>query len=140
MLEKVNQSRRAGERIVRLANCTAVDLVGHCVEITGPVVLGRLQVAKMNPVLALKQAVGIIIDKQSVSECIVQLFGSVVGVYPTLVSGARYFVGTDSKLTIVPPSPLGGPGSKMFVQMMGVALDAGEFLLDPHAPIVRVGT
>lgn len=83
------------------------------------------------------QAVGIIIKKLSPTECFVQGFGPVIGVYTTLIPGSRYVVGINSQLTAtLPVPPVGG---SQFVQIMGIAWAADEFMLDPHIPTLRHG-
>jgi hypothetical protein len=60
-----------------------------------------------------------------------------VAVYTALTPGSRYFVGSDGRLTALPPTP--APSSSMFVQLMGVALNTDELLLNPHIPMLRHG-
>jgi hypothetical protein len=82
-------------------------------------------------------AVGVIIDKPSATRCLVQSIGEAVGL-GVLVSGARYWIGTDSKITTVSPIP--GGGERVVLQLAGIALDTTTLLLASAALIsVRRG-
>lgn len=113
------------------ANCLITDSVNDLVGISGPTVMGVYQVEKANVgALAEMPAIGVIIDKPTATTCIVQLFGEVKGIYTSLVPGAVYFVGTNSKPSAVPPTPtLMKP--RVYLQPIGVALDTNVLMLQP---------
>lgn len=129
------------KREFSLGNCLASDEVGDCVRVTGAEVAGRVQVTKVDPTVPdTDQAVGIIVDKIDTTTCIVMLNGMMRDVYTGLVPGKRYWIGSDSKLTDVRPSPDPGVGSYYYLQLMGVAMDDEVLRLDPQLPMVLRGT
>lgn len=139
MVAKVNAaSVPRSERILGRANCLATDDVLDCVRITGPKVASRYQVTKFDPTNSGEdQAVGIIVRKLDPTTCIVQFSGPLKDVYTGLTSGKRYWVGTDSRLTLTVGTP--GVGGVFYLQLMGVATDSDEILVDPHMPMKRRG-
>lgn len=138
-MQKVNvPSIPRAQKVLGRAACLSTDQVGHCVKITGPKVGSLYTVAQFDPtVQGSDQGVGIITKKHSSTLCRVQFFGPMVGVYNSLLPGKRYWVGTDSQLTNVRPSP--SVGGYLYLQFMGVATDSSELMLDPHIPIVLTG-
>jgi len=126
------------EKVLRRAQCSAAEAVGDCVRISGSKIGSLYQVRKMDPTVAgTDQAVGIVTKKYDATTCRVQLWGPMPDVYGSLVPGQRYWVDVDSTLTPVRPSP--APGGVLYLQMMGVALDDDELLVDPHMPMVMRG-
>jgi len=138
-VQKVNAaSVPRAERILGRANCLATDAVGDCVRITAAKIANRFQVTKFVPtVTGTDQAVGIIIKKDDPTTCIVQFHGPMRGVYTGLTPGRRYWVGSDSRLTLSVGVP--GIGGVFYLQMMGVATDDEEILVDPCLPMKRRG-
>ena len=125
------------QRILGRANCLASDSVGNCVVITGSKIGDYYQVETMDPVLdGTDQAVAVITEKSSPTECVIQFHGLLSGVYSGLTAGKRLYVGIDGQLTHTPPSPAGGV---LYLQLMGVAIDDEEVMLDPHVPWKRQG-
>jgi len=117
------------------ALCLATDAEGDVVRIRGNVVGDRYQVTKVNidsiPTLP---GIGIIIQKTTSTECVVQTYGIVRDVYTGLTFHKRLFVGTTGRLIEgPPPRPTGGFRG---VQAMGVVLSATELLLDVESPII----
>jgi len=139
VVAKVNAaSVPRSERILGRANCLATDDVGDCVRITGTKVGNRFQVTKVDPANSGEdQAVGIIVRKDDPTNCIVQFHGPMRGVYTGLTPGKRYWVGSDSRLTLTIGTP--AVGGIFYLQFMGVATDDQEVLVDPHVPTKRRG-
>jgi len=107
------------------------------VRITGSKVSGLYQVETMDPTLdGTDQAVAVITEKTSPTECVIQFHGLLSDVYSGLTAGKRVYVGLDGQLTQTPPVPTGGV---LYLQLMGVAIDDEEVMLDPHVPWKRLG-
>ena len=123
-----------------LGDCLSADEVGDCVRVTGAQVDGRVQVTSVDPTNPGEdQAVGIIVDKIDSTTCVLVFQGRMRDVYTGLVPGKRYWVGPDAKLTDVRPSPAPAGGT-YHLQLMGVALDDEELMLDPQMPTILRGT
>lgn len=116
------------------ANCLSSDLVGDLVYITGPSIEGLLQVSRVDISDSTKvPSVGIIVSKASPTIC--RVLRSGVFSTGSLVSGKLYFAGVDGRPTEI--RPVATP-SKVFVQVVGVALDASSLLVSPSFNMVRV--
>lgn len=139
MVAKVNAaSVPRSERILGRGDCLATDDVKDCVRITGPKVLNRYQVTKMDPTVSGEdQAVAVIIKKYSPTDCIMQFHGPLRDVYTGLTPGKRYWIGTDSRLTTAVGVP--AVGGVFYLQFMGVATSDDEILIDPHVPVKKRG-
>lgn len=123
------------EVVVEDANCLATDIVGDCVKITGSRVSGRLQVTKID-ITSDSKACGIIISKSTSTDCIVQLHGSMSGIYTSLTPDKSYMIDTAARLTdVVPIPPVAGYA---YVQHMGHALSSDEFFVDPKLSMKKV--
>ncbi len=106
------------------ANCLATDTIGSCVYVTGPKIGQRYQVATADPSTTLKMpAIGVIVSKTSATECTVQLFGEVTGIYSGFVPGVTLYVGVAGQ-----PSHTPGPIS----QVLGAAISTAVALLFPE--------
>lgn len=120
------------------AQCTASDVVGNCVHISGPMVGDLYQVATVDPLDGSTfPAVGIIVSKESATLCQVYVFG-ITDVVSGLIPGRVYFVGTSGTLVLAPPIP---PVSGVaYIQSMGTSMGADRFLVNPTYPVIkRVG-
>jgi len=139
VVAKVNAaSVPRSERILGRANCLATDSVMDCVRITGSKVSNRFQVTKVDPTNPGEdQAIGIIIKKYDPTTCVVQFHGPMRGVYTGLAPGKRYWIDTNARLTTAIGTP--AIGGVFYLQMMGVATDDEEILVDPHMPMKRRG-
>jgi len=119
------------------ANCLATDDVGDVVHISGDSVVGRFQVTRVDVLDYSKMpGIGVIVSKASPTECMILRYGilNVSGLIP----GKTYFVGVNSRPTNIPPvAPLGG---KVFIQVVGVAMDSTKLLLNPSFNLTRVIT
>jgi hypothetical protein len=109
------------------------------VHVSGAIVGNDYQVAKVDVLDGAKMpAIGIVSYKISSTRAIVILDGDVAGVYTGLTPGRVYFVGTNSRPTLTPPNP--GPGQKLYLQAVGVAVDTGILRFWPRTdPMVKVG-
>lgn len=87
------------------ANCLAGDVAGAVVYVTGDISNNRLQVATCDPTDPAKRPpVGVIVQKQASTECVVQGGGLALGLYSGLTPGAEVFVAADGTPTTTPPS------------------------------------
>lgn len=121
------------------ALCTASEGIGDCVRISGPKSGTLYQVREMNPQNPGEdQAIGIVTDKSDPTHCTVITRGLMAGIYTGLVPGDRYFIDPSSQLTNVRPSPTPAGGT-YYLQVMGVALDTEELLVNPETPVVMRG-
>jgi len=73
-------------------------------------------------------AAGVIIKKWGFTDCLIQMYGPVEGIYAGLTSGKRYWVGDDGKPTNPAPEPVSG---RLFWQTIGRALDDEVLFVDP---------
>lgn len=121
------------------AVCIPTNVVGDLVYARAPETGGVYQVGKVDPRDDTKMpAIGMIVQKQTASECWVQYFGEVRDVYTGLATNESLFVGADGKLTPTPPTPLAG--GYAFVQAMGTAIGADTLLFTPSPTMFkRVG-
>jgi hypothetical protein len=95
--------------------------VGDFVYITGSPVLGFYQVAKADVADPLKvPAVGVIVEKSTATRCFVQTEG--LFVTSSLAPHSRYWVGSDSKVSVSPPAS----GA---AQIIGIALSDTDLKL-----------
>lgn len=114
------------------AACDATVTVGEWVYITGPSVSGRYQVARSDVSdYAKLPAVGVVVNKPSSTLCQVQWGGEVSGL-GTLVPRRVYFLQSDSKIGLGPPT-----GSGQYVQRLGVALDESRLLVALNTSLVK---
>lgn len=126
------------EKVLRRASCTALEEVGDCVRISGNKVGSLYDVRKHDPTTpGYDQAVGVVVKKYDATTCRVQFSGPVKSVYTGLVPGRRYFVGSDSKLSLDSGSP--GPGEWFLSQLMGVAVASDEVELSPGIVVALRG-
>lgn len=117
------------------AVCSASEAQGDWVHITGPSVGGMFSVGKVDiSDVATMPAVGVITQKTSTTQCLVQWSGEVVGVYTGLSYNSLYFVGVDSLAVTPPPTPTTAP---LYWQVVGVALDSDVLLVSPHFQFTR---
>ena len=88
-----------------LANCLATDQIGDCVYVTGPRLSDRKQVTKIDPLVDPPQIfAGVICEKTSPTECLLQIAGEYETPYPVNFADI-YYVGFDGRLSDVPPMP-----------------------------------
>lgn len=114
------------------------DQVGDAVYIRGQM-NGTYKVARADVTLGVKMpAIGIILQKWGFTDCLVQMWGEVKGIYTGLSPGRVYFVNALGKPDLVPPSP--SLGGRAYLQSIGVALDVAVLLINPSDALsVRVG-
>ena len=129
----VSVRKRSASELVR-ANCTGAESVQDVVRITSDVVGGKYQVEKVDITDASYDvALGVIVEKSSPTDCVVQLGGQLSGVYSGLTAGRPLFIGDDARLThSVPTRP--AVGVKL-VYNAALALDSDELLLRFQMPI-----
>jgi hypothetical protein len=117
------------------ANCLTTDSVGDVTYISGGSIGGVIQVTKVDiSDYAKMPGVGVILSKSSPTDCKILRYGilNVAGLAP----GGTYFVGSDSRPT--PVRPIAPSGVKVFVQVLGVAVDSSRLLLNPSFNLTRV--
>ncbi len=124
------------------ASCLPTDVPGDAVRISGPgATPGAVYAVTRVDVTsgATMPAVGLLRAKTTATSCIVQLSGPMPGVLSGLTSGKTYFVGPAGTPTTAPPAP-GGPGTRAYVQVIGVALDATTMMVAPDGSLfIRSG-
>jgi hypothetical protein len=117
------------------ANCMATDAVGDLVYVRTDAAGGVPQVTKIEVTDSSKMpAIAVIIAKSSPTDCRILRYG--LHSMPGLIPGKTYFAGLDG--TITPTRPASIPGSKVFVQVVGVALDSGRLILNPSFNLTRL--
>lgn len=130
---------RFGFRVsdVRVADCTAAEAIGDFVYVSGPKILNRDQVRKVDPTdtnYDKKAAVGVITSKSTVTTCVVQWMGETPAVLTGLTPGRPCFVGTNAKATNVPPTPV---SSGVFVHSIGQATASDRMYVRPSSPPIK---
>ena len=102
---------------------------------------GTYKVWRADPAVAIRMpAIGVIVRKWGTTDCIVQLYGEIRGLYSSLLPGKRYFVGLDGRPTLATNFIDPSPGERYRIQTFGVALNLGILLLEPSADmVIRVG-
>lgn len=121
------------------ADCPATDTVGNFVYVTGPSSSGVVQVAKVDiKTEGMFPAVGMIIEKTSITRCLVIVFGEVAITPAILTPGRRCWINDDGVLTDTFPQP--AIGERLATQSAGYAIDTGRLLinLEPR-PVILVG-
>lgn len=97
---------------------------------------GVYKVARCDPKNAAKMpAIGIIIAKWGFTDCLVQIWGEVRGLFSGLLPRRMYSVSADGKPTFPCDNP--DPGGTFLHQNLGVALDVGVLLLNPSNDLTR---
>lgn len=117
------------------AMCEAADQVGDIVCIAGDSVGGVIQVSKVDITDYSKMpGMGVILSKSTLTRCMILRYGilNVSGFIP----GRTYFVGLDGTPTAT--RPVAGVGQKIFVQVLGVAMDSARLLFNPSFNLTRV--
>jgi len=118
------------------AYCLATDNVGDVVSPRDHELGGVMQVTKVDPTdIATMPAIGIILSKESNTQCTVLMQGVVpVGnlVDTPPLANDRLFIGSDGRLTTVRPN---GP---VFLQVFAVALWGDKLLVRPSFDLSRL--
>jgi hypothetical protein len=132
-------ARPLGSKNKATAVCDVGDAVGDLVYVTGSMSGADYSVAKADVLAYAKMpTIAVITYKITATKAVIQFRDDVVGIYTGLLPGRVYFVGLDSKPTAVPPAP--GAGQKLYLQPIGVAVDATVLRLNPINDMkVRVG-
>lgn len=117
------------------ALCDSADALGNCAYISGDLSAEKYQIRSADPTDSAKMpAIGVIIEKPSATECVLQVIGEIPDtLYSGLTPGGQLYVGLDSKLTHTPPH-----GS--YVQHAGEAFGAEEPFFWPFAEVQGVTT
>ena len=107
------------------ANCLSSDAVGDLVYVTGDQVMDRYQVTKADRTESAKvPSIGLLVEKESATECQVQTQGVVEGLFSGLTPGRTYFLGADGRPSLDVTTVAG-----TYVQRIGVALGTDVLLL-----------
>jgi hypothetical protein len=129
-----------GKPVTCNAVCESTDSIGDMVYISGDVLLsGQFQVTKVdiNDVsnfLLKCSTIGMIVTKDSLDNCTIQVSGIVRNIYTGLTPGRYLFVGTDARLTHTSVlRPVTGYRS---AQLGGVALASDVVLITLGNPVV----
>lgn len=119
------------------AVCQAGDALGAAVRVAGNYSGGLLNVTSADPTaLSTMPAIGIIVDKPAPNSCLVQLSGIVDLSGAGLTAGSRYWVGAGGALSASVPTP--ATGGEIYVQVLGVAVDANYLDLQPSLNLLRL--
>lgn len=117
------------------AVCQSTDQLFKCVYISGDGVGDVYQVSTCDPSDKLKMpAIGVIIEKESATECIVQLFGEIKGIYAGLPPNSPLYVSWSGDLSVTPPSIISG---EIYIQNVGRVLSSGIPFFWPLSNLVR---
>ena len=111
------------------------DQVGDAVYIRSQA-NGFYKVARCDPKVTTKMpAIGLIVAKWNFTQCLVQIWGEVRGLFTGLLPRRTYTVSADGR----PKFPCDGPdlGGTFLHQNLGVALDVGVLLLNPSVDLTR---
>lgn len=121
-----------------LADCPPSTLLDDLVYVTGPSVLGVVQVATADvTVVAKMPAIGIVTEKISSTRVKVLTVGEHTPGF-ALTPGRRYFVGPTGQLALTMPTP--AVGGIAFSQPVGHAIDTNRLIFNPELiPIIRKG-
>lgn len=138
ILQPVGRGSGAGGSQELDAVCTAGDLVGRAVYVSGPKIGGAYQVRTVDIDSSLVEpsiAVGVIKSKPTSTSCIVHLIGPLsLPQFSGLSPGRRAFVGTSGKvLDAPPPEPASGQIRKL--QRIGYVFADGTVMVNPEEPI-----
>lgn len=103
------------------AICLATNVVGDAVYAYDNAVGDIYKVRRADPRDTAKMpALGIIVSKETSTECTVQFIGGVTGVYGGMTVNQRLFVSAVGRLADSPPTAL--PGGYALIQPMGVTV------------------
>ena len=135
---KISSAPVGASTVQFIADCPSSIVVDDLVYVTGPSILGVVQVDLVDiTVTATMPAIGIVIEKITSTNCRVLTHGEVTPAI-VLVPGKRYFAGTGGELVVARPTP--GIGSIAFVQPVGYAIDTTRLLFNPEKiPIITIG-
>lgn len=134
-LEQIVNEALTNNSFEFLASCQVTDSVGDLVYIAGDSIGGMAQVTKADIADPDKMpGVGAIVHKETPTRCSVRRWGVLEGV--GFVPGKTYFTGVDGRPTLT--RPIAPPGGKVFVQVVGVAMDSTRLLLNPSFNLTRV--
>jgi hypothetical protein len=107
--------------------CTSAEQVQDCVYVYGIMVGDKIDVRKVDITDSAKiPTIGIVIEKQSTTECTVKICGEIRGLFSGFTPGAQLVVGTDSKPTR--PGLLSAT-APYFIQVIGVATDTDSLVV-----------
>lgn len=81
-------------------------------------------------------AIGVIISKDSSTECLVHIFGIMEDTYSGLDVSCVIFVAADGSLNKTPPVP--PSGESVFVQAMGSTMGSSSIYLIPNFSMVKL--
>lgn len=121
-----------------VADCPAPVAVDDLVYVTGPSVLGVVQVDIVDIADRNKMpAIGIVVEKLTSTHCRVLIQGEFTPT-TTLTPGKRYFASATGSITEVRPVP--AANGIAFVQPVGYAIDTSRLVFDPEKiPIITIG-
>lgn len=113
------------------ATCSPTDQVGDLVRVSTTGTVTKADITDWNKM----PAVGCIVSKSSPTSCVIQT-GNQVSLYTGLIPGKVYFVGFNSRP--VYPRPIPAPGSSIFIQSIGLAVNSTTIMIAPGTTVFRV--
>jgi hypothetical protein len=140
-LSDLSSQSSVDHRIVA-ANCLSTDLVGNFVQISGPNSGPYYTVTTVDPSRNTGMpALGIIVTKQSTTQCLVQMTG-LVDVGPLGITGLpvgkRCFVGYDGRPAFPPPPVSQSPTGTLLLQVVGLIVGSSLIELVPGLYLAKL--
>lgn len=118
------------------ALCSASLQLGDSVYVSSEMVGDTYVVDRADPYFIERMpAIGIVVLKYSDERCKVRIRGFVSSSYGPLDLNRRYFIGDVGRPTATPPSP--DPSGSVFIQVLGVATDVDQLLIEPNWQIIK---
>jgi hypothetical protein len=124
--------------------CDGVVSIGDLVSIAGPKTAPFWRVQTVDVANdRLHPAVGVVVDKQGATNCIIQTSGEVemgpLG-YTDMEPGKRFFAFYDGRPSNIPPSAYASPTGIAMVQVIGVATGPSTLQIAPTYWVIKVRT
>jgi hypothetical protein len=135
---KINFGTSGASTVEFVADCPAPVAVDDLVYVTGPEVLGVVQIDTVDITdSGTMPAIGIVVEKPTPITCRVITMGEVTPLL-LLTPGKRYFVSVTGGLTAAIPTP--GGGNKQMVQVVGYAIATNRLIVLPNMmPVKKLG-
>lgn len=121
----------SGGPITFPATCDSAAVVGDLVYVSAASMVRGVDYTDPSKM----PAVGCIVSKQSTTTCTVQTAGVLSGVYSGLAPGSMYYTGPGQRPVLLPAPSV---GQTLYLQALGVALDASTLVISPSMTLTRV--
>lgn len=125
---KLRNPSNSNQKNILLCNCTSDEVVGNFVYLYSVDVDGIYNVRKAScDYIDKMPSIGVVIKKNSSTECFVQTSGVVRDVFSDLSFGKTYKIDNDGGITDLAPSP--GVNGYSMVQFIGLSYDVDSLSL-----------